>query len=837
MSGSNYVYTVTLDAGGVNTTLAGMESRLQSATGKVSGLQGAFDRIGKAAFAFVNISDSIDRMMSSLDDFSGPGMALNSQMHELSAITGVTGKRLKEIEDYARGAAKTFGGSAADSVEAYKLVLSQLGPEIAQVPEALAAMGDSIKTTSKLMGGDTTAAAEVLTTALNQYQVALDDPIKASEEMARMMNVMAAAGQAGSAELPAIKAALEQTGMVARTAGVSFEETNAAIQMLDKAGKKGAEGGIALRNVMTTLMQGRFLPKDIREELASAGVSIDTLADQSLSLADRLRGLGPVMNDQALMAKLFGRENVAAALALISSINPMEELTAAISGSNSAYEQADIIMDSDAEKMSRFQARIDNLKISLYNVYHGILPVVRGLGSTIQTVANMAVAANAIHTLSEMSLAKSIRSRVAATWTSVSAAYAGGGSLGVFSAAAVVAKIACHGLATGIRAIGKAIYSIPIIGWIAAIIGVVIKGISLLWEKSEGFRRIVFGAFESLKAVFHNIGVVFSTVWDKALKPLFQGIGNAFGRLWGGIRSLAGRIGSFFAGLKARIVNIFNKIIEPIRGILSKIKGIFRKAFDSIIDWISKPFRWIKSMWNKLFPDDKFEDVGEAFKSGQQKGSESFRKDNPDNDSDNDSETQSGGSAEGGQSVGQETAMSAFDQPQINASQMQTATVDLSNVKASTDYSAVAARLRPQVFAGLRGTGKGLSGTAGVPASPGQNNPSPLAQMPSFLEPPADPKTGLLQRIANDVGRMAAGITIAAMPILQVAAQEITETGLQPVLVAAPPALESSNTGARSVRFDWFCETVEINVPAGTTAQQAEAVMAEIMRRINDAVE
>lgn len=820
---SNYVYTVTLDAGGVNTTLAGMESRLQSATGKVSGLQGAFDRIGKAAFAFVNISDSIDRMMSSLDDFSGPGMALNSQMHELSAITGVTGKRLKEIEDYARDAAKTFGGSAADSVEAYKLVLSQLGPEIAQVPEALAAMGDSIKTTSKLMGGDTTAAAEVLTTALNQYKVSLDDPIKASEEMARMMNVMAAAGQAGSAELPAIKEALEQTGMVAKTAGISFEETNAAIQMLDKAGKKGSEGGVALRNVMTTLMQGRFLPKDVQEELASAGVSTDTLADQSLSLADRLRGLGPVMNDQALMAKLFGRENVAAALALISSINPMEELTAAISGSNSAYEQAGIIMESDAEKMSRFQARIDDLKISLYNVYHGILPAVKGMGSAIQTVANLAVAANAIHTLSEMALAKSIRSRVAATWTAVSSAYAGGGALGIFSAAAVVAKIACHGLAVGIKAIGKAIFGIPIVGWIAAIVAVIIKGISLLWQKSEGFRRLIFGTFEALKAVFHNIGVFFGTIWENGLKPVFQGIGNAFARFWDGLRQFFGRIGIFFTGIRDGIVNVFNRILEPIRGILNRLKGIFREAFDRIVEWIARPFQWIKEMWNKLFPDDKFEDVGDAFKSGQQKGSESFRKDNPERDPD----TPPVVPVVAGPSVMQDNELPAFEQPKSAPSRTQTS-IDLSNVKASTDYSAVAARLKPKIFSGLRG-GK-VAETLSTPATSGSAAVTP---MPSFLEQPEDRRMGLLQRIANDVSRMAAGITIAALPS-GIMAEPVRVSDITPVEV---DSVQPATQGGRTARFEKFCEKIEINVPAGTTAQQAEAIMAEIMRRINDAVE
>lgn len=822
---SNYVYTVTLDATGFTGEMSQMQSGVHSATQEVNRLLSAFDWIGKVAFNFSNITSDIEQMTSSLIEFSQPGIALNRQMHELSAITGITGKRLKEIEDYARGAAKTFGGSAADSVEAYKLVLSQLGPEIAQIPEALAAMGDNLKTTSKLMGGDTTAAAEVLTTAMNQYKVSLDDPIKASEEMARMMNVMVAAGQAGSAKLPAIKEALEQTGMVAKTAGVSFEETNAAIQMLDKAGKKGSEGGVALRNVMTTLMQGRFLPKDIQEELSSAGVSIDTLADQSLSLADRLRGLGPVMNDQVIMAKLFGRENVAAALALISSINPMEELTAAISGSNSAYEQAGIIMESDAEKMSRFQSKIDDLKISLYNIYHGILPTIKGVGSAIQTVANLAVAANTIHTLSEMALAKSVRSRVAATWTAVSSTYAGGGALGIFSAAAVVAKIACHGLAVGIKTIGKAIYGIPIVGWIAAIVAVIIKGISLLWQKSEGFRRLIFGTFEALKAVLHNIGVFFGTIWENGLKPVFQGIGNAFARFWDGIREFFGRIGIFFSGIRNGIVNVFNSIIEPIRGILNRLKGIFREAFDRIVEWIARPFRWIKEMWNKLFPDDKFEDVGDAFHSGQQQGSKSFRKDNPENDND----TPSVVPVVAGPSVMQDNVLPAFEQPKTTPSQSQK-TIDLNNVKGSSDYSAIISKLQPRSFAGLRGNTPSKAAEMGTPATSGSSSVTP---MPSFMEQPEDRRMGLLQRIANDVSRMAAGITIATLPS-GIMAEPVRVSDIMPVEVAS---VQPATQGGRTARFEKFCEKIEINVPAGTTAQQAEAIMAEIMRRINDAVE
>ena len=109
--------------------------------------------------------------------------------------------------------------------------------------------------------------------------------------------------------MPTIKVALEQCGMAAKAAGVSFEETNAAIQVLDKAGKKGAEGGVALRNVMAILSTGRFLPKDVKEELTAAGVNINALTDKSKSLTDRLTPLKKVLNDTALFTKLFGRSS------------------------------------------------------------------------------------------------------------------------------------------------------------------------------------------------------------------------------------------------------------------------------------------------------------------------------------------------------------------------------------------------------------------------------------------------------------------------------------------------------------------------------------------------
>ena len=391
----NYIFKITSDADKVT---SGM-NKLNGAVDKIEHSTVNMDNTFKKAFGsmqrdiatikLTSILEQVDRVATGLNTLNKPGLDLSTNMHDLQAITGVAGHKLKEIEGYARESAKTFGGSAADGAEAYKLILSQLSPEIGKVPVALKEMGKNVAITSKLMGGDTAAATEVLTTAMNQYQVSTADPIAASKEMSDMMNIMAAAAQEGSAELPQIKQALEQSGMAAKTANVSFAETNAALQVLDKAGKKGSEGGVALRNMLSTLSQGRFLPKDVKEELSAAGVDINKLGDKTLTMADRMKPLKSIMNDSALLTKLFGKENANAAVAMISGIEEQERLTTAISGTNSAYDQAAVVMKSPEEKNKRLQAQIDNFKISLFNGTNGMMAYASIIGNTTRDFSDM----------------------------------------------------------------------------------------------------------------------------------------------------------------------------------------------------------------------------------------------------------------------------------------------------------------------------------------------------------------------------------------------------------------------------------------------------------------
>lgn len=354
----------------LNSKFVGLQDRIEGVE-KVN--KSAFSKISQQlkSINLASITQQFQNLTQSLEQVNGPGLAFQTSMADLSAITGQTGKDLDILGEMARKNAKEFGGSAAQSVETFKLLLSQLTPELAKSPQLLDEMAKNSEILAKTMGGDVVAATGVLTTALNQFNVDMSNPTEAARVMKEMMNQMAASAKEGSSELPVLKDAVENVGGVARTSGLAFAPMLSALQFLDKGGKKASEGGIALRNVLTTLQQGRFLPKDAIEGLQQAGVDVQILADKTVPFTDKMRMLRGVSQDTALMTKLFGRENLLGAQILIESADAQDKQTKAIENTNTAVEQAGVIMETQAEKTARMKAAIDDAKISFFELTGG----------------------------------------------------------------------------------------------------------------------------------------------------------------------------------------------------------------------------------------------------------------------------------------------------------------------------------------------------------------------------------------------------------------------------------------------------------------------------------
>jgi len=550
MSAQSINYSIVFDSNG-NAIIDNVTDSATKLQKTISRTQSVCDKFGASFLKLDAVKHAIEGVGQGFANIMKPGIELETSLADLSAITGATGEKLNEIEGYARKAAKTFGGSAAQSVEAYKLILSKLGPDIANVPTALAAMGDSVSTLSKTMGGDSVAAANVLTTAMNQFQVSLDDPTSASKTMADMMNIMAAAAKEGSAELPDIAMALENSGMAAKMAGVSFAETNAAIQVLDKAGKRGAEGGVALRNVMMKMSEGRFMSKDAIEGLNAAGIDVNQLGDKSLTLSQRLNMLKPVLQDTALMSKIFALENVNAATGLISGTTLMDQYTVAIQGTNTAQEQAGIVMETTSEKMKRMTAFVDNLKIGFFNLAGETYPYIDILVQTMSTVSDLVPAFTLMKDTIGW-LAKNVK--LNAIWTWISDTWAKRklvtDKLVAFWAGVIAAKTALWtgaqwllNIAMDANPIGLTILAI------AALIGLV-TAIIVKYDKWGAALTLLMGPF----GLLINVIMSFKKHWDSIV--------SAF------------KDGGILAGIKRIGVVLLDAILYPVQQLLELLSNI-----------------------------------------------------------------------------------------------------------------------------------------------------------------------------------------------------------------------------------------------------------------------
>ncbi|MDD4141591.1 MAG: tape measure protein [Bacteroidales bacterium] len=320
------------------------------------------------------------------------------------------------------------------------------------------------------------------------------------------------------------------------------------------------------------------------------------------------------------------------------------------------YKAIDEASQTTAGKMAAIQDTIDEIKVSIFNATGSLglwadaaaqvavplaqlAPLFTGLGVAIRWCRS-----------NWSGFTKAIRTGVLKVGLDVGIMkYSIISAGGAFKLMSKMATNAC-------RAIGVAIMNIPIIGWIAAIIAAIISVVTLLWNKSEGFRRLVMGVWESIKAVFQNVWIVVKTVfdliWNNILKPYFNlwksifvglweavkwcfnGILVAAQWLWDGIVTVISSIGEFFSKTMHWIIDklgtlgvwIKDKLVDPIRDAFANMWNFIKGIFDKIISGLGKLVAPIKELWNKIFPKDKFSDIGSAYAQGAAKGSESWRK-------------------------------------------------------------------------------------------------------------------------------------------------------------------------------------------------------------------
>lgn len=307
----------------------------------VSGVQ---DFSGQLVQIPTSVGDAVAQGLGKIKDFMGDSVeaykSFEDKSKNLSALTGLGGDDIAFLEQKARDLAATATDTAEEVLDAFTL-MGSAKPELLKDKEALAETTEAALTLAAAAKMDAKSSVESLAATMNQFSAP-------ASEANRYINALAAGSQAGSAAVEDISKSIVKFGATASAANLSVEESVGLIETLADKGIKGEVAGTALNGALLKLQTGvdQFNPKIVGMEQA-----LDNLAAANLSTAD--------------MVGIFGQGNVVAGQILIENRKRFQELTDAVSGTSTAFEQAATNSDTLATKQKIAENTIQNVKIAL----------------------------------------------------------------------------------------------------------------------------------------------------------------------------------------------------------------------------------------------------------------------------------------------------------------------------------------------------------------------------------------------------------------------------------------------------------------------------------------
>ena len=294
---------------------------------------------GFAAFAGVSVA---------IGDAVRTSVEFEKSLSSLKSLTGVTTQELSFFKDEAIRLGSTTTQTASQVVDAFKLMGSQI-PSLLQNKEALVQVTESAIVLAEAAEIDVPEAARALAGSLNQMGAS-------SNHAAEYINILAAASQKGSADISYLNKAVENAGGAASSVGIKFNELVAAIEAIAPKITDAGSAGTNLRNIFLTLESSA--DKKLRPSVVGLSQAVENLAAKHMNATE--------------MTKMFGKESVTAALALVSEKDKFIELTGAITDTNTAFEQQRINNDNVAGSVKGLQSAWEGFVLSV-NQSNGVL--------------------------------------------------------------------------------------------------------------------------------------------------------------------------------------------------------------------------------------------------------------------------------------------------------------------------------------------------------------------------------------------------------------------------------------------------------------------------------
>lgn len=343
MADGKVVIETDLDSSGIEKGLSNLE------TITVKGLKAAAAAITGTATALAGVATAAAKT----------GADFESQMSRVKAISGATGEEFEKLKAQAieLGAETSFSAlQAAEGMEN----LAAAGFTTTETMEAMPGLLDL----AAASGEDLASSSDIAASALRGFGME-------ASEAGHVADVLAENANRTNSSVAETGEAMKYVAPLARAAGLSFEETAAAIGVMANAGIQGSQAGTTLRGAISRLSKPT---DDMQNAMDDLGVSfydangkMKSLSEQVGLLKDAMSGMTDEQKNSYLVT-LYGQEALSGMLALINegsdSLSALTEAYEVCDGS--AKKAAETMQDNLSGAVEQLKGSAESLGIVFY---------------------------------------------------------------------------------------------------------------------------------------------------------------------------------------------------------------------------------------------------------------------------------------------------------------------------------------------------------------------------------------------------------------------------------------------------------------------------------------
>lgn len=407
-----------------------------------------------------------------------------------------------------------------------------------------------------------------------------------AKDLNKFMDQMAVTSQKTNTNIDQLGEAILNSGGVAKSAGLDTASLSAELGILASAGKRGAEGGTALRNIILNLTaptdQVAQLMKELGVNITDNKGKIRPLNNILMELRDKMGGFTEGQQ-QAIKAMIGGKENV-------------QSLNILLDGAGDTYEKLKKqIIDSNgaAKKMAETQQKtvkgafkellsaIEDVQISLFETEgtsEGLQGTLRGIAGFMPKVSNELQYASA-QARKFFGFIMDNKDTIIPAVTGIAGAFLAFKSIAMAQGILDKFKKSSFFKIFGEKGLSAALSANPIF-LIAAGIGLLAGVLVYAYRNSEDFRNAVGG-------LLSDLGDLVSFVME-CIVPIFTG---AFQSLWDTIKAIAINIGQVIEGIMEILSGVIDFIFGIFTGDLDRAGEGIKQIFTGIFDVLKGAFK------------------------------------------------------------------------------------------------------------------------------------------------------------------------------------------------------------------------------------------------------